>query len=298
GDYSVTVTDSENGCSATTTVTVLENVTAVVAAITGNAALTCSTTSITLDASSSTVQGEASYSWSDGSEELGTGATLEVTTAGDYSVTVTDSENGCSATTTVTVEDNLIVEVIDNPNDVVTLCIEDISIDLTTLLVEDFETGGTWIDELNSGGLNGDLFDPSIVNLGTYQFTYTEPGECGRVIKIYVNVNDDCVVLPCSTSDLEISKVVTPNNDGFNDRFEILGLEGCGFTFDVQIFNRWGKMIYQSNNYQNNWRGYANTGGATIGSSTDLPTGTYYYIVNVLSSGFEPITGYIYLGTH
>jgi gliding motility-associated-like protein len=192
----------------------------------------------------------------------------------------------------------LIAETIDNQNQVVTLCVEDIEIDLTTLLVEDFKSGGTWVDELNSGGLAGDYFDPSIVNLGAYQFTYTEPGKCGRIIKVYVVVNDDCVVLPCSTTDLEISKVLTPNNDGFNDQFELLGLEGCGFTFDVQIFNRWGKMVYQSNNYQNNWRGNFNTGGATIGSSTKLPTGTYYYIVNVLSSGFEPITGYIYLGTN
>ncbi|UMB53477.1 choice-of-anchor L domain-containing protein [Lutibacter sp. A64] len=296
GDYTVTVTDSENGCSLTSEIfKVTENITEVVAVITGESELTCSIESVTLDASSSTVQGNASYLWNTGA----TTATIEVLQAGSYTVTVTDMNNGCSALSEAfIVTEDFTVETIDNIDNVVTLCIEDLEIDLTTLLVDDYESGGTWVDEFDSGGLTGDYFDPSIVNLGAYQFTYTEPGECGRIIKVYVEVNDDCVVLPCSTSELEISKVVTPNNDGFNDQFEISGLEGCGFTYDVQIFNRWGKMVYQSNNYQNDWKGNFNTGGATIGSSTELPTGTYYYIVNVLSSGFEPITGYIYLGTN
>ncbi|UMB60077.1 gliding motility-associated C-terminal domain-containing protein [Lutibacter sp. A80] len=296
GDYTVTVTDSENGCSLTSEIfTVTQNITEVVAVITGGSELTCSIESVMLDASSSTVQGDASYLWSNGA----TSATIEVLEAGSYTVTVTDMDNGCAALSeTFIVTEDFTAETIDNIDNVVILCIEDLEMDLTTLLVDDYESGGTWIDEFDSGGLTGDYFDPSIVNLGVYEFTYTEPGQCGRIIKVYLEVNDDCVVLPCSTTELEISKVVTPNNDGFNDQFEISGLEGCGFTFDVQIFNRWGKMVFQSSNYQNDWKGNFNTGGATIGSSTELPTGTYYYIVNVLSSGFEPITGYIYLGTN
>ena len=295
GTYYVIVIKNSNGCVATKTITITQNSIEPEVVISGDSELTCETTSVTLDASNSTVQGTANYLWSTGE----TTATIVVTEPNDYTVTVTDSDNGCSTTSEVfTVTEDLTVEIIDKIDDAITLCIEDVDLDLTTLLVEDFTPGGTWTDDLNSGGLSGDFFDPSIVNLGAYQFTYTEPGDCGRIIKVYVLVNDDCVVLPCSTTDLEVSKVVTPNNDGFNDQFELLGLEGCGFTFDVQIFNRWGKMVYQSNNYQNNWRGNFNTGGATIGSSTKLPTGTYYYIVNVLSSGFEPITGYIYLGTH
>jgi hypothetical protein len=65
----------------------------------------------------------------------------------------------------------------------------------------------------------------------------------------------------------------------------------------VKIFNRWGKIVYESNDYQNNWRGRNNSSGLTMGTAK-LPTGTYYYIVNVVGSGFAPRTGYIYLGTH
>ncbi|WP_298289208.1 hypothetical protein, partial [uncultured Lutibacter sp.] len=102
GEYTVTVTDSINGCSSTETVMVSEDTTAVVASITGNETLTCTTTSVVLDASGSTVQGDASYLWSTGA----TTSSIEVTAAGEYTVTVTDSINGCSSTETVMVSED------------------------------------------------------------------------------------------------------------------------------------------------------------------------------------------------
>mgnify|MGYP006121918587 CR=1 FL=1 len=118
-------------------------------------------------------------------------------------------------------------------------------------------------------------------------------------------VDNSCVVLPCSTDDLSISRAVTPNGDGFNDAFEILGLdEFCGYSYDVVIFNRWGAIVYEAMDYRNTWSGYNENGGMTIGSSTILPTGTYYYVVKVIADGLDgnsaikPITGYIYLGSN
>ncbi|MFZ3272950.1 MAG: gliding motility-associated C-terminal domain-containing protein, partial [Lutibacter sp.] len=293
GEYSVAVTDSDNGCSATAAVTVAQDITPPVVNISGPQELTCNATSIVLNASGSAVQGTASYLWNTGA----TTASIQVNQAGDYTVVVTDSDNGCSNALTVTVTENYVAAEITGGS--IALCIEDASSNLTTLLPADFVSGGTWTDDMNSGGLTGNMFDPSTVNLGDYEFTYTEPGDCGRIITVSVNVNDDCVVLACSTEDMLISKVVTPNDDGFNDNFEITGLEGCDFTFGVKIFNRWGKMVYESNNYLNNWKGRHDGSGMQIGSNTELPTGTYYYIVTVSGgTGFKPMTGYIYLGTH
>ncbi|WP_298371335.1 gliding motility-associated C-terminal domain-containing protein, partial [uncultured Lutibacter sp.] len=255
---------------------------------------TCNSPIITLDASSSTIQGTAIYKWSTGA----TTATIDVTVAGDYSVTVTDSVNGCSATSevvTITEDNSEVEEVVNICDDLIGVSFGDIlQLNLNDYLSVAGEGNGTWESIGNEDQLRGNTFDLVYDNSGDdYNFVYT--GDNGCISQLTIQT---CAVLPCSTSDLEISKVVTPNEDGFNDQFELLGLEGCGFSYDVQIFNRWGKMVYQSNNYQNNWRGYANTGGSTIGSSASLPTGTYYYIVNVLSSGFKPITGYIYLGTN
>ena len=115
-----------------------------------------------------------------------------------------------------------------------------------------------------------------------------------------MEVHDDCVVFPCETPEnIEVSKIVTANNDGVNDTFEVSDVEDCGFTIGVQIFNRWGKVVYYSDNYRNDWDGLDNGKGMRIGSSSNkLPAGTYYYVVEVKGSGYEPMTGYIYLGTH
>jgi gliding motility-associated-like protein len=191
---------------------------------------------------------------------------------------------------------------VEEVDDVLLLCdnaLDDINFITDGLATEinNLVLGGTWTDIDNSGGLSGDLFDPS-GKLGNYEFTYKEPGDCGRTITLIVDV-DACTVLPCSTEDnIEISKVVTANNDGVNDFFSISEIAECGFTGDVSIFNRWGKRVYYSKNYQNNWGGYHDGSGPTMGSNNKLTKGTYYYVVKIVGSGYKPITGYIYLGTN
>ena len=91
-----------------------------------------------------------------------------------------------------------------------------------------------------------------------------------------------------------ISKVVTPNGDGYNDYFKVNVDTECGFTYTLKIFNRWGNEIYVSQNYQNNWDGFSNE---SFTGSNQLPAGTYYYILEINNSSLGPIQGYIYLGT-
>ena len=220
-----------------------------------------------------------------------------MTEAGEYTVVVTDPETGCSAFAT------FVVELDNTPVVVQGASIDVCSIDAKLQLIEflqDFAEGGTWADVTNSNGLVLNEFDPSIVNLGDYILEYTEPGTFGRVLQLFINVNDDCVVLPCS-DDFEISKVVTANKDGYNDLFEVkFETPECYFV-NVQIFNRWGKSVYQRDNYQNTWDGYHDNSGMTMSSNAQLPKGTYYYIVHIFDSSnkslFDTRTGYIYLGT-
>ena len=292
GNYTVTITDA-NGCSITKNISINQPTSALSVSISNTIAPTCvnlSDGSATIVAAGGTAP--YSYLWSNSQ----TTATAINLAAGTYSVKVVDA-NGCEVTIAVviaqgTTPQNLTGNSID-------LCISEVQFDLKSLLTAGYVAGGTWTDVNNSGGLSGDLFDPSIVNLGDYEFIYTEPGSCGNNITVYVNVNDDCIVLPCSTEGtIEISKVVTANDDGVNDVFTISDVASCGFTAEVQIFNRWGKMVYKSENYQNNWKGYHDNSGLTIGSNNKLPAGTYYYIVKIIGSGYKPITGYIYLGTN
>ncbi|MCX7550473.1 gliding motility-associated C-terminal domain-containing protein, partial [Xanthomarina sp. F2636L] len=158
------------------------------------------------------------------------------------------------------------------------------------------DMSGTWIVVSGSTVLDGSYFDPSDVELGDYIFSYSVADNgCLSTTEVTLNINDDCIVLPCGSENVNISKAVTPNGDQWNEYFEVTGIEDCGFVIDVKIFNRWGAMIYESGNYQNDWNGTASK--ASIGGADKVPNGTYYYILTLKNSGLKPFTGYIYLGT-
>jgi len=72
---------------------------------------------------------------------------------------------------------------------------------------------------------------------------------------------------------LHIPNVITPNNDGINDFFVIDG--GSELTVDLQLFNRWGKLVYHSKHYQNNW------------PVNDIADGVYFYIIKATSVNGE-----------
>ena len=63
---------------------------------------------------------------------------------------------------------------------------------------------------------------------------------------------------------IEIPNIFTPNGDGVNDKFVINGLENCEKKALI-VKDRSGKIIFQSQNYDNSWDG------------GNLPNGTYYY---------------------
>jgi gliding motility-associated-like protein len=73
--------------------------------------------------------------------------------------------------------------------------------------------------------------------------------------------------------DLDAPTGFSPNNSGFNDRFEIRGLENSSVN-ELTIFNRQGNVVYQAVNYRNDWEGRNQDG-------VPLPEDTYYYILSV-----------------
>lgn len=96
-------------------------------------------------------------------------------------------------------------------------------------------------------------------------------------------VTADTVVI--TVEDIFIPNGFSPNNDGDNDEFVVHGLEH--FPNKVTIFNRWGKVVFASNDYQNNWRGIAENGNV-------LPDDTYYYVIEIPELKLE-YTGYVEL---
>jgi len=107
---------------------------------------------------------------------------------------------------------------------------------------------------------------------GMYEVKITTANQCFTVL------TEKFESLACS-----IPKGVSPNNDGKNDTFDL-----TSFTIvpRVEIFNRYGTMVYKADQYTNQWHGQDY-------NERLLPSGTYYYYVELLSG--EKRTGWVYL---
>jgi gliding motility-associated-like protein len=76
-----------------------------------------------------------------------------------------------------------------------------------------------------------------------------------------------------------IPNIFTPNDDGTNDLFFIRNLPLDGAKIELVITSRWGKEIYSTKNYQNNWKG---EGAAD---------GIYFYQLSIENN--DPISGWV-----
>jgi len=107
------------------------------------------------------------------------------------------------------------------------------------------------------------------------------------------------VILPGA---FEIFNGITPDGDGRNDYLIIQGIQNFPGN-NVKIFNRWGVLVWETDNYggadgtQNVFRGESD-GRATIRRGEMLPAGTYYYILTFTGStnpGQSSYAGYLYI---
>lgn len=89
-----------------------------------------------------------------------------------------------------------------------------------------------------------------------------------------------------------IPQVFTPNQDGFNDWFNIQGLYNIFENHKLLIYNRWGSLIFEGNN-TNPWYGKANKGLANKGNL--VPVGTYFYVLHLNDTHSKPLTGWVYV---
>ncbi len=89
-----------------------------------------------------------------------------------------------------------------------------------------------------------------------------------------------------------IPQVFTPNNDGYNDWFNIQGLYNIFEQHELKIYNRYGTLIFEGDN-NTPWEGKANKGINNTGNI--LPTGTYFYQLHLNDPNYNILTGWVYL---
>ncbi|WP_316802919.1 MBG domain-containing protein [Pedobacter nototheniae] len=110
----------------------------------------------------------------------------------------------------------------------------------------------------------------------TYTVTVTNANGCVQTSSFTINVASDF-------AKLKITNLLTPNGDGFNDKWVIENIDLYPNN-EVKVFDKAGRIVYAKKAYDNSWDGSFN--------GTPLKENTYYYIVD-FGPGFGKLKGFI-----
>ncbi len=274
GEYVFTVTDA-NGCAGEETFEViLDN---------GNALILLEADAIVCELSSTIVASaenlEAPISWVfEGN--AAEGPSFEVNEPGIYSVSVTDA-NGCEGNAEILVEQvtqgtanfDVISTDLSAPAEVTVL---NTSIDLDEI---------TWYS------------DDEIETTEEATFNYLLPGEY-EIMLVGTNSITGCIdsisvrfdVLP--EAALYVPNAFTPDGDGINEVFLVDGIGIDASRFQLDIFNRWGDLVFTTTDPSVGWVGNVN------GGEYFAPDGVYVYVINWAKydqPDLEQVSGHITL---
>ncbi len=126
-----------------------------------------------------------------------------------------------------------------------------------------------------------------------YSFTYTpDPATCNvQDSFVYVlnnkNGTDNAVVyVEVLCDEITVSNALSPNGDGVNDYLYIEDIDKYPDN-QVFVYNRWGNQVFYRKGYSNSdpWDG--------LWESTDLPVGTYFYVIDLGAASRKKYKGYI-----
>jgi gliding motility-associated-like protein len=226
----------------------------------------------TLSASVTGGTGVYTYDWSTGSLTSTTNVSPE--TSSVYTVSVVDQ---CGATSETSVQ---VIVPVYGP----------ITATATSVPVCTGVSITLGVSDVN-GGAGNDPTDYTYVWSGAGNFSTVGPTGAVSVTNAEEGIYTVQVIDACGNSaefDVvsllagikEIPNVITPNGDGFNDKFVVPGAEI--FATTLIMHDRWGKVVFETENYLNNWSG------------SDKKGETYYYIVDV-GNGQCVYNGYVHV---
>jgi gliding motility-associated-like protein len=218
--------------------------------------------------------GGTTYSWFDFPSN--TGSVQTVSSGGNYLVTYTNSCGTSTASVMVT-------QATLNPAFVLSPASGQAPLSVNFTNSSTNNSGNAWNfgNGLTSSNVNESGIAYTSLGVYTVNLIITSPEGCQAMI------SQTLEVLPNEFGP--VPEVVTPNGDGKNDWFKINGIENYPAN-ELFIFNRWGNQVYQAKGYTNSagWDGKGKSGGA-------LPTGTYYFILNLNDSQGQVYRGFVQL---
>ncbi len=165
-----------------------------------------------------------------------------------YIVTGTDSNN-CQAIDSISITTYTLPEVNGIVNDNIICEGQEVV----------FSSSGTAVAyEWDNGVIEGIPFTP-LPEQSLFTVTGTDSNGCENsdVLELLIEeCNDDC--------EVTFPNVFSPNDDGINDKFSVI--TDCLFfeSYQLTIYNRWGGLVFESNQPENSWDGYFNTKKAPL----------------------------------
>jgi gliding motility-associated-like protein len=114
----------------------------------------------------------------------------------------------------------------------------------------------------------------------TYTYSIIDANGCINQDQMTIQVGPPPVVDTTTVPPIKftIYNIITANSDGFNDLFKIDGLSLIS-NYTIKIFNGLGQIVFESNDYHNDWAGTY--------KGKMLPDGTYYYVVDSPEMGMQ-----------
>jgi len=185
-----------------------------------------------------------------------------ITTAGSYSATLVGT-NGCDSVVTLIMTIYTIPEAptlinnspLDCPGDLLNLAAAPVS-----------NGNFTWSGPNNFTSLTPDtLFIAYPINMGIYSATVTVNGCVSPSASIPVTITNIF-----SFEDFIFPNVITPDNDGINDKLDIQSYFYTCYEFELFIYNRWGNLVFSHKFNEEPFEGNTADG-------TELSDGVYYY---------------------
>lgn len=206
------------------------------------------------------VSGANTYDWNAGD---GSGPSYIISPTQSTTVAVVGtSTDGCEST-------GQIILTLDDPNFTDAGTDQDVCKGFITSLTA---TGG--IDYLWSGpGIddgNNQTVSVLIDSSAYYYVDITTNDGCLYTDSLYIYAIED------GTCEIESVSSITPNGDGVNDTWRIVGIEGFPDNY-VTIYNRWGDIVFEAAGYDNEqviWDG-------TSPAGDPLATGTYFFTIQI-----------------
>lgn len=253
GTYTLVVKDAYCGSlTKTINISFTDNLTV---SVSPTDTLVCAGAPVPLIATSAA---NASYTWSPANGLSSTTIANPVAIVNqDATYTVTTTLNTCIKTATVTIR--------IKPNPVVSAGPDKTIVDGASVQLDGSATNATSVlwspaTTLTNANTFTPVAQPSVTT--TYTMTVNNSDGCTSTDDATVTVIPYCV---------KIMNAFTPNGDGINDRWMVTNGNTCTNQVMVKVFNRYGSVVYENDNYQNDWNGEY--------KGKPVADGTYYYVI-------------------